>query len=469
MHNPIRIEQLSLSFPHKTCFEAFSAEIRYGSRIAIIGRNGSGKSSLLNLLRGAAEPTAGCIYMPTDAVIGYVPQVISDFAAHSGGERLNRALTQALSLQPNILLLDEPTNHLDERNHRQVLRWLAHFPGTLLVVSHDVALLRQTIDTFWHLDQSHIHVFTGSFDDYQQTRNIQRIQLETSLQRLKREQQTLHQALMQEQQRAAKSRAKGAKNIEQRKWPTVVSRAKADRSQQTSGIKQAALTHKKQTVLTELANLDIPAVIVPKFHLPAKHSRHTVLSINQGAVGYAQDQWLLQDIYFSLTAGSRIAIVGDNGSGKSTLFKAILGAPDVIRSGEWLLPQQAAIGYLDQHYATLHSKDTVLTSTSRLMPNHSHLDIRRHLSDFLFCNQEEVNTPITQLSGGEKARLSLAHIAAQTPTLLLLDEVTNNLDMETRQHVIEVLRAYPGSLMVISHDRDFLREIGIEDCYEIHS
>ena len=475
MHKPIKIEQLSLSFPHKTCFEDFNAEIRHGDRIAVIGRNGNGKSSLLNILRGVQEPTSGHIHLPADVVIGYLPQVITDFAGHSGGERVNRALTDALSLNPNVLLLDEPTNHLDERNRRQLLRYLANFSGTLLIISHDVNLLRQSVDTFWHIDQGWIEIFTGGFDDYQQARDQQRASLETSLQTLKREQKALHQSLMQEQQRAAKSKAKGAKNISQRKWPTVVSHAKASRSQETSGRKRAAIENKKQTVMTQLAKLSIPEVIVPTFHLSAKTGRNTVLSINQGAVGYGHDQWIIHDIYLFIPAGHRIALLGDNGSGKSTFFKAILGDSNIVQSGEWLLPKKNSIGYLDQHYQTLFLNEkisgqfqTVLTSISQFMLNCSHLEIRRHLSDFLFRSQEEVNMPIEKLSGGEKARLALAHIAAQTPELLLLDEVTNNLDLETRQHVIEVLKNYPGSLIVISHDRDFLRDIQIQDYYEIN-
>lgn len=467
MHKPIRVENLSLSFSQKACFEAFNTEIHYGSRIAIIGRNGCGKSSLLNLLRGMGEPTAGRIHIPGDAVIGYVPQIITEFAEMSGGERLHRALNQALSLQPNILLLDEPTNHLDERNRRHVLRWLEHFQGTLLIVSHDVELLRQTVDTFWRMDQDRIEIFTGDFDDCQQAICRQRASLEKSLQKLKLEQKALHQSLMQEQKRAAKSKAKGAKNIDQRKWPTVVSHAKAGRSQEASGRKKAALTHKKQTVQAELAELYIPEVIVPKFHLSAKQNHHMILSISQGAVGYVENQWLLQDIYLSITFGQKIALMGDNGSGKSTVFKAILGVSGVIRSGSWLSPNPNTIGYLDQHYGMLDPNETVLTSIIRWMPNCSDIEIRHHLSDFLFRHPDELNRPIAQLSGGERARLSLAHMAAQTPELLLLDEVTNNLDLEARQHMIEVLKAYPGGLLVISHDQDFLQAIGIYDYYKI--
>lgn len=467
MHKPIQLQKITLSFPHKTCFEEFSAQIHYGNRIAIIGRNGSGKSALLNLLRGALEPTSGRIVVPSDAVIGYVPQVVEDFSTQSGGERINSALTQALNLNPNVLLLDEPTNHLDQRRRRHLLHWLSRFSGTLIVASHDVELLRCCVDTFWHIDQGKIQIFTGYFDDYQQARMMQRANVETALATLKRQKKALHQSLMQEQQRAAKSKAKGAKNIEQQKWPTIVSHTKASRSQETSGRKKVAIYEKKQQLLTELSELRVPEVILPKFNLSTDHRHGVVLSIQDGAVGYSADEMLLSSIYMSLTENSRIAILGDNASGKSTLLKAIKSSAEVVRTGEWLLPKADAIGYLDQHYQTLCPTEIVLESISRIMPNHSPIEIRYHLSDFLFRSQEEVNCHIANLSGGEKARLSLAHIAAQTPQLLLLDEVTNNLDLETRQHVIEVLKHYPGAMIVVSHDMDFLSAIQIQDDYQV--
>ena len=115
IHKPIQIKNLSLSFPHKTCFDDFNVQIRHGSRIAIFGRNGSGKTTLLKMLQGAMEPTSGVIESGSDVVFGFVPQIIENFDSLSGGQRFNEALTHALSLNPNVLLLDEPTNHLDLR------------------------------------------------------------------------------------------------------------------------------------------------------------------------------------------------------------------------------------------------------------------------------------------------------------------------------------------------------------------
>lgn len=147
MHKPIQLKDLSLSFPHKTCFDNFNAHIHYGNRIAIIGRNGSGKSTLLKILMGAFAGVTGDVLIPKEVIFGYVPQIITDFDSLSGGQRLHKALTQALSADPNVLLLDEPTNHLDRHNRQSLLRLLRNYSGTLIVVSHDAELLRNSVDT----------------------------------------------------------------------------------------------------------------------------------------------------------------------------------------------------------------------------------------------------------------------------------------------------------------------------------
>lgn len=468
MHKPIQFKNLSLSFPHKTCFEDFNAEILHSSRIAIIGRNGSGKSSLLKILQHSFEATSGVIMIPDDLRIGYVPQVISDFGSCSGGERLNAALTQALSLDPNILLLDEPTNHLDRSNRKSIMQLLRSYKGTLIVVSHDVELLRQCVDTLWHIDKGKIHMFTGSYDDYLCDLNIHRRSIEQELSKLQRQKKDMHQALMKEQSRAAKSRAKGEKSISQRKWPTIVSNAKACRSQETSGRKKAEIRDKKLEMCEQLSELRLPEIIKPTFSLStADIDKKVIVSVCDGSARYENDKPLLSQINFSLMSGERVAIMGDNGSGKSTLVKAIINNPDIIKSGTWYVPKFREIGYLDQHYATLSSHLTVLETLEKLVPEWHLIDLRRHLGDFLFRKNEEVNALVSTLSGGEKARLTLAQIAAKTPKLLILDEITNNLDLDTREHVIQVLQEYPGSLIVISHDVEFLRSIEIKEEYRL--
>lgn len=464
IHKPIQLNNISLSFPHKTCFEDFSASIPYGSRIAIIGRNGSGKTSLLNMLQGNNND----IKTPEDVIIGYVPQLIEDFDSLSGGQRLNEALTQALNKDPNLLLLDEPTNHLDRRNKKSLMRMLQSYPGTLIIVSHDLELLRQCIDTIWHIENGKIHIFSGHYDDYKREIEIKRHTIEEQLIHANRQKKELHQHLMKEQERAKKSDARGVNSIRNHKWPTITSAEKARRAIESTGKKKKNIRHQREELINTLAELQSTEILIPRFSLEAKdNDGRNVLSVYNGSIGYKGYPTLLKDITLSIAANDRMAILGDNGSGKSTLVKAILNDTNVLKSGEWHLPKLEDIGYLDQNYNTLSSQKSVLEHIQDLVPDWTHADIRKHLNDFLFRKNEEVQTVASTLSGGEKARLSLAQIAAKTPKLLILDEITNNLDIETRDHVIQVLRDYPGALIVISHDEDFLKKIGVNNFYDL--
>ena len=202
----------------------------------------------------------------------------------------------------------------------------------------------------------------------------------------------------------------------------------------------------------------MPEIILPKFSLSAADIGHkTIVEIRDGSCGY-DEQTILKNITLTVGSTDRFAILGNNGSGKSTLVKAIMNDPQVWRCGTWFTPKPEDIGYLDQHYGNLKD-ETVLDCISDHVPSWSHADIRKHLNDFLFRKNEEVQAPVNTLSGGEKARLSLALIAAKIPRLLILDEVTNNLDIETRDHVLQILQGYPGAMIVISHDQDFLDQL----------
>ncbi|MDR1433294.1 MAG: ATP-binding cassette domain-containing protein [Puniceicoccales bacterium] len=467
-HSPIQVNGLSLLFPQKVCFEDFTATVECGTRIAVIGRNGSGKSTLLKILHGAFEPSSGSVKIPPNVVCGYVPQVAEKFDACSGSQRFQRALTEALSRDPNLLLLDEPTNHLDGDNRRSLMRMLQSYGGTLIVVSHDAELLRSCVRTLWHVDGGKIKIFTGTYDDYIREIGMQRLAVEEKLAQLERQKMEMHGALMREQRRAAKSKSIGEKNVKRRKWLPVVAHDKANGAEKAAGKKRVAIDLKKRKFAESLANLQLPEVILPKFSLPAAGSgNHTILSIVGGSVGRRSAPILLAGINFSLRFGERMAILGKNGSGKSTLAGAILCDPDIVKSGNWSVPRSGDIGYLDQHYGTLRAEDSAFAAIAEVAPQLSHGEVRKHLAAFLFRKNEEVECQISQLSGGEKARLSLARIAAKPPKLLILDEITNNLDLETREHVIQILKNFRGAMIVISHDGDFLERVGVCSGYRV--
>ncbi|MDR1435081.1 MAG: ATP-binding cassette domain-containing protein [Puniceicoccales bacterium] len=436
----IKIENLNLSFPHKVCFEHFSATVTGGERIAIMGRNGSGKSSLLEMI---AEENAN---------IGYVPQIIEDFNSLSGGEKFNKILSQALAMNPGALLLDEPTNHLDSANRKGLLRMLQSYGGILIIATHDREILRHYVDTIWHIDGGKINIFHGKYDDYVTEIGINRAAIERQIEALNGQKKSTHEHLMKERERIAKSKASGQKKVAHRKWIKAVGNMKANGAEKSQGSKLKAIDSKKQELAEQLENLKLPEIIVPKFSISAEDMGHKMLiSIRRASVGYLK-KIVLSDINLSVMSGERVAIVGNNGSGKTTLVRGILNDPNVIKSGEWDVIAADQIGYLDQFYGTLDLEKTAF----QLIPD------RKCLNEFLFRKNEEVNNRVKNMSGGEKARLSLALISAKTPKLLILDEITNNIDLETKDHVVQVLKAYPGALLIISHDSDFLNEIGID-------
>lgn len=463
----IQLIDVSLYFSEKRCFEGFNYPIHAGERIALIGDNGSGKSCMLEIINQLVPPNDGFVKYSQQLTIGYVPQLLNCTATLSGAEQFNHALTQALASNPQVLILDEPTNHLDNKNRRSLMRLLEQFAGTLIIASHDVHLLRSQEYCFWHFNQNKITLFQGQFDHLQQQQDLEFQAINEELAHLQRQKKQNHLSLMQEQHRAKNSRQKGERSIQQSKWPTIVSGTKMLRGQETSGKKKKTLLHDKKLLGERLCQLDRQEEIIPQFELTStKSTTKALVTITEGKAAYEQ-RVILDHINLNITGQSRLSLCGPNGSGKSTLLKAIMGNNAVTKEGIWITPLLKDIGYLDQHYQWLSSEYSVFETIEICRPDWNHAQIRTHLNNFLFRKNEQINALVSTLSGGEKARLSLAKIAANPPRLLILDELTNNLDLKTRNHVITLLKKYPGPFIIISHDSDFLEQIGITEEYHV--
>jgi len=545
-HDPVRISGLTLSIDIHTLFAGFDAAIACGDRIALIGNNGTGKSTLLRCLDGQIAPADGTIHMPANVRVGYLPQkmtleegktvweiatqpvqpIIDDLkrfesvagqigespeaeeeyndlldrlmacngfiieaeiekllaraglgsyhAARvselSGGQQRLLGLIRVLASDPNLLLLDEPTNHLDRTNLAQLLELLQGWRGSAIVVSHNMQLLRSWPTCIWEIHEQTVTVFDGSYDDFVREKAIRENQLVEKLETLKKEKRKLTRAMQEEKKRAAQSRRKGRKKYKD--GPKIVRETKKRQAEKTAGRLTSAIGEKQEQVSEQLWQITLPKKIVPRFELPAAPAGKPSIHIQDGSVGYSDtiinsDTIIIGEITLLITAGERVALMGDNGSGKSTLVRAIMHDPSVVRHGEWLCPPSDRIGYLDQHYSSLNPQATAYETIKNARPEWRTHEVRTFLNDFLFRTNEEVSKPVHVMSGGEMARLTLAQIAARSPMLLILDEVTNNLDMTTRQHIIDVLGAYPGTIIAISHDDDFLQKIGVTYGYEI--
>jgi ATPase subunit of ABC transporter with duplicated ATPase domains len=334
---------------------------------------------------------------------------------------------------------------------------LEDFAGTLIIATHDREILRKIVDKIWHIDGGKIHVFHGKYEDYMAEVQNRREAIVRQMEMLNAQKKSMHEKLVKEQERIAKSKASGKKKVANRRWLKAVGDLKANQAEKFQGSKLKAIDAKKQELVEQLEDLKLPEIIVPKFSISAQDiGRKMLVSIRKGSVAYG-DEVILKDINLSVMAGEKVAIEGNNGSGKTTLIKAILNHPAIAKTGDWdvILPEQ--IGYLDQFYGTLDPQKTAI----QIIPD------RRLLNNFLFRKNEEVNNKIQNMSGGEKARLSLALIARHTPKLLILDEITNNLDRETREHVTQILKEYPGAMILIAHDREFLNDIAVDKYYTL--
>lgn len=445
----LSIKSFELCYSNKVLLSDCSIEVPYCGRIGIIGRNGSGKSSLLNYIYQHA--------LETKLNVEYVTQLMVPQGKQSGGQCLSQRLHQSLAKQPELLLLDEPTNHLDLHNRASLFQALKRFYGTLIIVSHDQELLSKICQQIWTIEHTNLLVFDGNYQNYLQQRDLTQDKVTNAIKSIDKQLKQNHLSLMKEQQRASNSRKKGFKNIKSKKYPTIKSVAKANRSIKTSDQNKKALHIEKQNLQNELNQCQQFEQINPNFHLARPNSHGMVLSISQASIGYSENSPIITELNLSLHAKERLWLQGNNGSGKSTLLKAIMAEQTIWRSGEWLCPQKSDVGYLDQHYQNLDPELSIIDNLSRLVPDWSHLQLRKHLNDFLFKKNEEVELLAQFLSGGEQVRLSLALIAAKSPKLLILDEITNNLDIETKAHVKTLINRYPGAIILVCHEPEFIK------------
>lgn len=462
------LQGVCLANTHRVLFQNVNLHIVAGQRIALVGDNGSGKTSFLKLLQGEVLPSDGHVFRQSHLQVGYLPQVMTPLPGQSGGQSTQKIMSDVLRAQPDVLLLDEPSNHLDPDARKALKRQLHAFKGTLLIVSHDVELLRGLCDTLYCLQDGQLQVFHGELEAWLIHQAAERERVQEALEAIAHQQLQAHQQLMREQLWASKARHRGAKQIAEHRWATIKSPTKLGRGNSTAGQRQASLRERRETLLAERAALARCEVIHPTFGLPAAGGGdRNVLQISEGRVGYRDGAPVLSGIQLQLGAKERVWLTGPNGSGKTTLLRALRGDIDLCREGDWHLPPLSEVAYLDQHYINLESSSTVLASLQNHVPEWHMQQLRRHLSDFLFRHEEQVCCEVGQLSGGERARLALACMAAKPPRLLLLDEPSNNLDMTLKRHLLSVLQAWPASLLIVSHDVAFMRQLQLDETISV--
>ena len=470
-----------------------------GERVCIVGRNGAGKSTLLRLMAGEAQPDdgevrrfgtrvaglaqevplglAGTVFDVVAAGLGElgtllaryhhllhdgdtpdmealgevqsrieaghgwgleqrVEQVLErlglpedvEVSALSGGMKRRVLLAQALVAGPDLLLLDEPTNHLDIESIAWLEQFLLEFAGSVVFVTHDRAFLRRLATRIVEIDRGQVSSWPGDYDNYLRRRE-ERLHAEAQANLLFDKKLAQEEVWIRQGIKARRTRNEGRVTALK-----AMRRERAERREQTGSVNLAAAAAGKSG----------------KKVIEAKHI----------GFGYGE-RTLVRDFSTVIQRGDKLGLIGPNGSGKTTLLKLLLGqlAP---QRGEVITGTNLEIAFFDQLRSALREDWNALDNVSEgrefIEINGARKHVLGYLQDFLF-SPERARAPITKLSGGERNRLLLAKLFARPSNLLVMDEPTNDLDVETLELLEELLAEYPGTLILVSHDRDFLDNV----------
>lgn len=521
----LNLQNISYRHPNKDLlFNDINLTVNRHEKIALIGNNGIGKSTLLKIIAKELKPSGGQIHLETQPY--YVPQIFGQFnhltiaealridqklnalqeilngnaseenfntlhddwtveercktalnywqlsdielsqkmGSLSGGQKTKVFLAGISIHQPELVLLDEPSNHLDTPGRQLLYDFVKTSKNTLIIVSHDRTLLN-SLHTIFELNNNGIKVYGGSYDFYKEQKQIEQHALNQDIQSKEKALRKAKEKERETLERQHKLDTRATKNVAKAGLPKIVANTWKNSSERSTakiaGVhseKIGGITQNLQELRSSIAEID-----KMKFGFDNSTLHRGKVLMTAKAINFGYNDRLLwkENLNLQITSGDRIALMGANGSGKTTLIKLILGNLEP-KTGTIYRADNKTV-YIDQDYSLLDNSLKVyeqaeLFNTSGLQEH----EIKIRLNRFLFT-KDDWDKPCNALSGGERMRLSLCclTINSKSPDMIILDEPTNNLDIQNVEILTAAMNEYQGTLLVVSHDKTFLEQISI--------
>ena len=511
----MNIQNLTMSFGLQTIYDNVSFQINENDKVGIVGVNGAGKSTLFNLILGKLTPDEGKIIIKNNINIGYLPQVITDEIPNdditvfdylllgrpieelknkltnlyekiatiedqkelnhylkeitkvedkltyydeynaestllkiitgmniddklldlklkniSGGQKSKIAFARLLYSKPEIMLLDEPTNHLDIDTKDYIISYLKKYHGMILVISHDIEFLNEVTTKTLYVDKikHNVEIYNGNYQKYLKIKEERDLAKKRLFEKQQKEEEKLKN-IISKYIRGNEKKANIAK----------------DRIKKLERLQSEKVTIEKENKYA-------------KFKMKINYPSYTIpLACQNLTFGYTEDNLLYENLNFDLTRGEKLLVVGENGIGKTTLLKLIMNYLTPLE-GKIIIGEKTNIAYYAQEHEILDSNKTILENFNSFgLPEY---ELRKVLGSFLFSG-DEINKRISVLSPGERSRVALAKISLSGANTLLLDEPTNHLDPMTQMIIADTFSDYEGTMLVVSHNLDFVDNLNI--------
>lgn len=442
----IKCIQLEKEIAGRSLFTIKQLSLQAGQKVGLVGNNGVGKSTFLKILLGLDKDFAGQIEVKADWA--YVPQ-LQERSSLSGGEQVWKSIQEAFAQRPQLLIMDEPTANLDQEHQEKLIKQIKRYRGSLLVVSHDRHFLNQIASHIWHLEEGKVQVYLGNYEAFVESRRARREGQQQAYEAYQKKVAQLKKA-QQERQVKAQKMGKKKKGISSSEWKVSAMMGSYD-SQAKSMAKTAKHLEKRIERLDKVEQPRKERWVKMEAKGALDTGLHSLFRLQDGQL-WIEETYLFDFPRLGMTFGDKLALVGSNGTGKTSFVRKLIS-----KELAGYYNPKLKIAYFSQDLTSLNEEETAfVNASSRSLQDRVTV---LNLLGMLGLSYDKAQQKVANLSGGERVRLSLAKVLLTDANLLILDEPTNFLDLTAIEALERFLTEYLGSVLVISHDQDFVDKV----------